>query len=506
MSKILKINFTLFLLGIIISFYFSNFFVPSEDAAILFRYSENLSETGIISYNFNGVRSEGATDFLWMLILSFFKKLGFDIYFISVFLNLISIVLSSNILVRHFKLDLKFIYFIILAHIPFGFFWASIFGFSNLFVELVLICLLISFDKNDYKKILFFSFVGTLIRPDFILFCILINIYYLFKINKKSQIIYLILYIFFGLLYFVLRFKYFGLLFPLPYYVKSQWIFFENLGWLKQIIIFIPVIFLLISQKINLNIKNLILFFSFLIIPSFYYSNQILYQNIGQRFYFYFFPFFIFFIFYSFSSNFKVLEKKIYFTVLCACLLSLSINVFYERDVFPFDMKKYKDKNYSLKKNSNIIYLSKALKNIDNELKLATTEAGLLPYLTKYNTIDLFGLNTPIFARYPAGGKYLSKKDFDVIIINTGQEETNCEGLSKILDKASAITKLDKQKRNINWDEFTLQLFSGISLEKYKIFLFPYYTDKSNTYIILRKNNLNFNKLENILLEKGSTC
>ena len=506
MNKIIQINFILFSISLIISLYFSNFFVPSEDAAILFRYSENLSETGIISYNLNGVRSEGATDFLWMVILSFFKKIGFDIYFSSIFINLSVIIFSSNIIVKHFKLDFKFIYLIIFSNIPFGFFWASIFGFSNLFVELILVCLLISCDKNDYQKILFFSFIGILIRPDFILFCILINIYFLFKINKKKQIISLVLYIFFGSLYFILRFKYFDLLFPLPYYVKSQWIFLENLGWLKQIIIFSPIIFLLAFQKINLNTKKIILVFSFLIIPSFYLANQILYQNIGQRFYFYFFPFFLFFILHSFSNNFKVMKKKIYLTILCTCLLSLSVNIFYEKDVFPFDMKKYKDRNYTFKKNSNIIYLSEELKKIDNNLQLATTEAGLFPYLTKYNTIDLFGLNTPKFARNPAGGKYLNKNNFDIIIINTGQEETNCKGLSKILNKASLITKLEKQPRNVNWDEFTLQLFSGVNLEKYKIYLFPYYTDISNTYIILRKNNFNFNKIEKVLLKKGSSC
>ena len=84
MTKVTQLNSILVVTVLIISLFFSNYFLLSEDAAILFRYSENLSSTGSISYNLNGIRSEGATDFLWMLILSF-KKLGFEIFILYQF-------------------------------------------------------------------------------------------------------------------------------------------------------------------------------------------------------------------------------------------------------------------------------------------------------------------------------------------------------------------------------------------------------------------------------------
>ena len=81
-----------------------------------------------------------------------------------------------------------------------------------------------------------------------------------------------------------------------------------------------------------------------------------------------------------------------------------------------------------------------------------------------------------MFAKNPAGGKFLNENNFDLIIINTGQEETNCKGLAKILNKSKKIKMVQKQERNVNWDTFTLQLFSGINLNKYKVVLYPYYT------------------------------
>ena len=45
---------------------------PQEDALILYRYVFNLVETGEITFNLYGERTEGATDFLWMIFLSIF--------------------------------------------------------------------------------------------------------------------------------------------------------------------------------------------------------------------------------------------------------------------------------------------------------------------------------------------------------------------------------------------------------------------------------------------------
>ena len=66
MRNIIHINIYLSLFSIIVSYIVSSYFLPNEDAAILFRYSENLANSGIISYNLYAQPTEGATDFLFI--------------------------------------------------------------------------------------------------------------------------------------------------------------------------------------------------------------------------------------------------------------------------------------------------------------------------------------------------------------------------------------------------------------------------------------------------------
>ena len=50
--------------------------VPAEDAVILYEYAKNLAQTGLITYGGASVPIEGATDFLWMVVIAFFKSIG----------------------------------------------------------------------------------------------------------------------------------------------------------------------------------------------------------------------------------------------------------------------------------------------------------------------------------------------------------------------------------------------------------------------------------------------
>ena len=72
------------------------------------------------------------------------------------------------------------------------------------------------------------------------------------------------------------------------------------------------------------------------------------------------------------------------------------------------------------------------LKNKTESIKIASTEAGSIPFYSKIFTVDLFGLNSKQFSKKPAGGEYLIKNFFDVIIISTGQEGTSCQGLNNL--------------------------------------------------------------------------
>ena len=60
---------------------------PHEDAYILFRYAEHVASGNGIVFNVGGPRSEGATDFLWLLGIATLTRLGVDVAFAAVALN-----------------------------------------------------------------------------------------------------------------------------------------------------------------------------------------------------------------------------------------------------------------------------------------------------------------------------------------------------------------------------------------------------------------------------------
>src|SRR5579875_938808 len=62
-------------------------FVPAEDATILYQYSDHLAMTGRIAYNTGGPRVEGATDFLWMVLLAGFRKLHIPAFWATAGMN-----------------------------------------------------------------------------------------------------------------------------------------------------------------------------------------------------------------------------------------------------------------------------------------------------------------------------------------------------------------------------------------------------------------------------------
>lgn len=504
-----KIYYNLFLiiLSLLIATIFSINILPHEDAAILFRYSENLSNTGIISYNPNDVPTEGATDFLWMLIIAILYKFGINSYFSAIILNLLSLIFISNIITNRYKLNSFHIILIFILHFSFSFFWSSIFGFSVLFVELFLLLVILAVLENNLKKILFYSFIGTLIRPDFILFIFFINIFYFFKSKIDKKIIF-IPYIIIGLTYFILRSLYFDELLPLPFYVKTQWIIFENLGWLKQIIFLIPIISCLLAFNKNLFLdkKVILILFSIVFFPSVFYMNQPLYQNYGQRFYFYIPLVFMILFYFSFNTRKSLINFS---TLGLVCFISLFLNFKLERDLIPFSLINQNENPVFIKKKSNIFKFANKVKEYEN-IKLASTESGLFPYYSKANTVDLFGLNTKEFAKNPAGGLIIKNNNFDIIIINSYQFGTMCNNLNLAFSKLKELPLIKYQERKVSWNEFTSQLISGINEEKYNKYIYPFYSEKiaenKNTFIFLNKNSKNFQNLENLLLINGKIC
>jgi hypothetical protein len=83
------------LVAVVGFFVFTGNPVPAEDAAILFRYSENLAAGFGIVYNPGGVHVDGATDMLFMITLAALRALGLSVAAAAALVNATSLGLIS---------------------------------------------------------------------------------------------------------------------------------------------------------------------------------------------------------------------------------------------------------------------------------------------------------------------------------------------------------------------------------------------------------------------------
>lgn len=494
MKEIIENKYNLIII-FFLSIFISYFSFPAEDAAILFAYSENLADTGVVSYYPGGEPTEGATDFLWMILLSVLYFFGLNTYFSSIFINLCSLLIITKAIQDHFKLSNTDGLIILVFHLSLTHTYASLAGFSVLFVEMLLVLTIINYLKNNISKTIFFSFIGCLTRPDFALFIVAINSAILIKNFNLKIINKYLIYTSLGIIYFIGRYKYFGELLPLPFYVKNSWDFFNNIEWGRQLLILSPclVIFCFVKIKENLNQLIFVLLLT-IIIPTLYYTNQTLYQNVGQRFYFYI-PIVTLIIILNLKFNIHSAEKKklINFLIFAIGITSL-LHQSLDRSLGPLLLQS---------KKNNFYLLTHDLKKInnDNSIKIATTEAGLISYVSKASTVDLFGLNTKHLAKKPADKKYMEENYFDIIFINSSIVGDNCKTFKNSFINSKKLTKTIGN-RGDNWSEFNYKILAGIKENEHDFFILRY-----PTLAVVNKKSKSYENLTKALLKRaGKKC
>ena len=456
----INIKYQYFIFILLYSFIFALFLasyhlsLPSEDAVILYEYSKNLANKGVITYGGALSPIEGATDFLWMIMIAFLKFFGVNEFGSALSLNFLALAFSC-FLFKDFSH--KIIFGIALLITPF--LYSSLLGFSTIFFSAALLfSLKLLFDKSKYLH--HSLLILCLIRPDGLVFaisCILIEFLHTdgveaFKSKIKSILYWLVIP---GLIYFIARYIYFGELFPLPFYVKGyaprgSFIFYkDSLISISKIIIplFITLAFFTRSKK---EATILVLF---LLLPVLFYGLLKLEQNVGNRF---MAPIF-------FGSLFLIARlygtKALKIFIVCSLLNSYAqtFNIITQQNIY---------------KNHDSIYsISKELRTIKG--RMLTSEAGTLAYYSNWNTEDSWGLNTPRFAKKLISQEDIADGDYDLIV-------GHCD-----LALLGSIANLEHNQLK-TWDNQCKVLISHIKKYKYEIFLVPVIDNKD---LFAIKNN-----------------
>lgn len=401
---------------------------PHEDAYILYIYSEMLASNGVIQYFPGGPPAEGATDFLWMVAISFLNFIGVPSGYASLLLNALGVFLLSFIAIqvgaRYGKSVL--VNLAIAAFIPlYTTSQAAYAGFSVALYSALLALLFVVSISTKGKAVLSVSIASLLIalfRPDGAIIGALTCIFLFFFLDNKERKYHILgssICALMGVLYFVWRWQYFGLPLPLPLIVKSHSDalfpgFGANLAWAKEAVI------LLISGLCALFItaRNRARTIA-MVAPIFVYFFAIIFaeqsQNVSDRFQA---PLAVILILAATvclqwlatrSDELKGSAKY-------ATLLVLSVLIF--AHTFVYAIQTARLIRY-LANDDYINFFPYHLADFTSDnTTLALTEAGRFAYWLPGRKYDLVGLNTAEAAINGASAEYISALQPDLIFFH----------------------------------------------------------------------------------------
>lgn len=370
--------------------------VPAEDAVILYEYAKNLAQKGLITYGGASVPIEGATDFFWMVVIAFLKVLGINEFASALFINFLCLAIMASLFRNSIEKLLVGAAFLLTP-----FLYSSLSGFSTItFSTLYVIAIKLLLDRSKY---LYFSIlVLCLVRPDGVVWgagLVLIRVLQCktfdeFKGELRKGLSWLVVP---GLIYFILRYWYFGELFPLPFLVKSSGqanlLIFHSYSLQSIGVVLLPVILTVIAQlKDKKEATQFILLF---LLPVIFYASMRLDQNIGNRF---LAPMF-FGGLYLLSRQYQIRATIIFVFLSAYTMLGTAVSTAY---------------NVAISSNENIYYLAKDLKQIHG--KMLITEAGRLAYYSDWRSDDSWGLNTPKYAHRLITSEDVRQGNYDLIV------------------------------------------------------------------------------------------
>jgi len=381
-----------------------------DDSFIFYRYSENVAEGFLFSWNYNDVKEFGFTSYLYTIVVALGIKLGYDPIIFSKAVTIfsgISVMFMVGFSLKIFT-DNKFkLYF--LASLPLAFTpifaFHSVIGMETVFFGALLLASIISyayFVKKNEKRWLFlavvFTIFATFTRYESILVSISFFVYILYQkifLNEGTKITSILInfapiVFLIGLL--VWNLNYFGQPLPNPFYVKESRDFTDVMRSIYEITSFLTFAspFLLLTiLKLKTHLKNK--FTSFLIIQTivslfpFIFITQ--WINPFYRYYVHEFPVLIilgFFSLYLLKDKFEV-GKYSKFTFVAVILFLMLFNL-------PTNAAVTQMVESQTNTLENTHYkIGKTLGNYP-ELKhntIATiVDAGAIPYFSKWQTYD----------------------------------------------------------------------------------------------------------------------
>ena len=412
---------------------------PAEDAVILYEYARNLAETGVITYGGATTPIEGATDFLWMVIIAALSAVGVDEFLASLLLSGV----AAGGLFRAFAGQRRALLGLLsVALLPFS--WSALAGFSPLMFSLVFVALLQAFFARRHGAFYALALALCLIRPDGVVYALGPASALFFgslrggrwrEVGQALGILVLP-----GLLYFVGRAAYFGELLPLPFLVKGSGgrdlLFFYTSSLVPVFSVALP---LAVAALATRSRDTLMEMGTLLAAPVLFFCAMRLEQNLGNRF---LAPL-------GFGGLFLLARshpRAAWSAFAAVALLTAKDTV----TALAYHIDSHKE---------NVFDLAQALAEVDG--RMSVTEAGRLAYYSGWEVHDTWGLNTPDYARNFVSLPQLEAGEYDLM-------NAHCK-LQMLIEPPPLSTER-------SWDHQCAALTRFMGEADYEIWLVPFAT------------------------------
>lgn len=425
MQNRLPIIFKLLILLAILVGFFLFVQMTVDDAYICFRYGYNLFHYGIWNWNADHELIEAYTSFTYMMLsiipplIKVQPQIVFKIITFFFFL----------LIIRRIYLSIHQKYWAWLAILIYVSNWQThvhvYAGLETTFWFWLLLEIFTLLDKNDFSnkiqtRLWLFALLLPLTRPEGAIFSAFIFVY--IALIKKEKIYFPTLFLFggIGVLYFVVRYLYFGLPLPLSFYHKSVgnnlgiWGYIYNTFTIWQYLIgFFAIFFIAKSHKLFRYSALL----SFGIYYVFYGSSALL-MNYANRFGFQiFYPIIILgiiVIFDKLTSEKKIKQSLVAVSIFLILITAkglfsnniVEISSIKNNAKFPFAMQK------------GHIKVGKAIKEIGHKnMKVLLGDAGVIPYIGDCKFYDAQGLADVYLSKQHINKAYFDSIKTDLVIL-----------------------------------------------------------------------------------------
>ena len=435
------------------------YFLPAEDAMILFAYSRNLAGRGAITFFAGGPHAEGATDFAWMAMVAGAMRVGLDSYWFSAAVNVGSLLSLAVVLLRLARVRISMLRVLTIAGSAalFPQIFAAASGFAVL-PDATLLALLVLLATEGRVAWASLASLGLcLFRPDGVVFVLPLLGYLVVSSKDRARSLGKVaaIYLVPGILYFAWRVHYFGEFFPLPFLVKSDTrrvfglVVAHSMQQSFKYLLFDAAV--LLPGVVVRGLRPRYLFVSLIAVPTAFYWMMRLDQNIGDRF-FYYLPLTAAILLAVRWEQTPLWSRRM--------LLRLGFGAWLLLIAMPFyrELRTFRDMQFSEAKS-----LAQELSAMPEHGTMITTEAGFLPYYSGWTTYDPWGLNTPEFAHRFIQPADVERLRANVIVAHPDQAE------SCLIQPG-----WQAQYGSRTWPNLTRNLVIGAGTSRYELWLVSY--------------------------------